>query len=80
MSIGSYEDVKVLEYEQSQIFLNVSKELMRRAVGDVREMLYGTTLLTESDFHWLSRSWTSLAILFVRKIRDHLLPGKMTVI
>ena len=56
MSIGSYEDVKVLEYERSQIFLSVSKELMRRAVGDVREMLYGTTLLTESDFHWLSRS------------------------
>ena len=56
MSIGSCEDVKVLEYERSQIFLSVSKELMRRVVGDVREMLYGTTLLTESDFHWLSRS------------------------
>ena len=41
MSIRSYKDVKVLEYEQSQIFLSVSRELMGR-VGDVREMLYGT--------------------------------------
>ena len=55
MSLRSYNDVKVLEYEQSQIFLSVSRELMGR-VGDVREILYGTTLLTGSDFHWLSRS------------------------
>ena len=55
MSIRSYKDVKVLEYEQSHIFLSVSSELMGR-VGDVREILYGTTLLTGSDFHWLSRS------------------------
>ena len=55
MSIGSYKDVKVPEYAQSQIFLSGSRELMER-VGDVREILYGTTLLTGSDFHWLSRS------------------------
>lgn len=55
MSIRSYKDVKVLEYEQSQIFLTVSRELMGR-VRDVREMLYGTTLLTGSDFHWHSSS------------------------
>ena len=55
MNIRSYKDVKVLEYEQSQIFLSVSSELMGR-VGDVREILYGTTLLTGSDFHWLSHS------------------------
>ena len=58
MSIRSYKDVKAPEYEQSEIFLSVSSELMGR-VGDVREMLYGTTRLTGSDFHWLSRSWTS---------------------
>ena len=41
MSIGSYKDVKVPEYEQSQIFLSGSRELMGR-VGDVREILYNT--------------------------------------
>ena len=35
MSLRSYNDVKVLEYKQSQIFLSVSRELMGR-VGDHR--------------------------------------------
>ena len=55
MSIRWHKDVTVPEYEQSQIFLSVSRELMGR-VGDVREILYGTRLLTGSDFHWLSSS------------------------
>ena len=55
MSTRSYKDVTVPEYAQSQIFLSGSRELMGR-VGDVREILYGTTLLTGSDFHWLSSS------------------------
>ena len=42
MSIGSYKDVKVPEYAQSQIFLSGSRELMGR-VGDVRDTVWYNT-------------------------------------